>query len=103
MPSESPVAPLYTRTFWHACSIHFTGAMAQSMFILFPLYVRHLGGNELTIGALAGTASAAAVAIRWPVGRGLDRLGRRRILFIASGLQAIAWMLLLLTNAIDTT
>ena len=41
MPGESQRDPLYTRAFWHACATHFSGAMGLSMFILFPLYVRH--------------------------------------------------------------
>ena len=38
--------PLYTAGFWHLCGIHFTGAMAAAFYILFPLYVRFLGGSE---------------------------------------------------------
>ena len=51
--------PLYTRAFWTAWIIHFTGAMSHAMFVLFPLYVLHLGGDALLIGLLLGISLAS--------------------------------------------
>jgi MFS family permease len=79
--------PLYTRTFWTACLIHFTGGMSFGMFLLFPLFVRTLGGDELTIGLVLGTGLAASVALRPAVGFLLDRVGRRQVLFWASAVN----------------
>ncbi|MFI5395307.1 MAG: MFS transporter [Candidatus Binatia bacterium] len=83
--------PLFTRRFWLACGVHFCGAMAMSLYILFPLVVRHLGGSEFVIGIYAGMTGAAAVLARLPVGRWLDTLGRHRVLTIAGLLHVTAW------------
>jgi len=82
---------LFTPRFWLACAVHFCGAMAISLYILFPLVIRHLGGSELVIGAYAGLTGASAVIARIPVGRWLDTLGRRRVLTIAGLLHVVAW------------
>ena len=84
--------PLYTRRFWLACSVHFCGAMAMSLYILFPLFVRALGGSEFVIGLYAGATGAAAVLARVPVGRLLDTHGRRRVLLGAGWLHVAAWL-----------
>jgi len=84
--------PLFSRRFVLACAMHFCGAMAASFYILFPLFIRHLGGTELTIGLYAGLAGAAAVGARLPVGRLLDTQGRRRVLAVAGALSVAAWL-----------
>ena len=82
---------LFTPRFRLACAVHFCGAMAMSLYILFPLAIRHLGGSEFIIGAYAGLAGASAVVARLPVGRWLDTLGRRRVLAIGGLLHVAAW------------
>lgn len=84
--------PLYTRRFWLACSVHFCGAMAMSLYILFPLFIRALGGSEFVIGVYAGATGAAAVLARVPLGRLLDTQGRRRVLIGAGWLHVAAWL-----------
>ena len=83
---------LFTRRFALACGMHFCGGMAGSLYILFPLFVRGLGGSEFVIGVYAGLTGAAAVAARVPVGRFLDTLGRRWVLLGAGTLQVVAWL-----------
>ena len=75
---------LLTRTFVLACAVQLTGSLAGAMYILFPLFVRSLGGTETTIGVLAGLGAASAVAIRWPLGVLLDRVGRKPIMIAAT-------------------
>ena len=87
----NPTPPLYTPAFWIACAIHFTGAMSMGMFLLFPLLVRALGGDELTIGLVLGSGLAASVALRPAVGALLDRLGRRRVLLGAGVLNVASF------------
>jgi MFS family permease len=87
---------LYTRAFGLACAIHFTGAMSIGMFLLFPLFVRRLGGDELTIGLALGTGLAVSVAVRPGVGALLDRLGRRRVLLWGAAANAATYPLFLL-------
>jgi len=90
--------PLYTRGFWTAWVIHFTGAMSHAMFVLFPLYVLHLGGDALLIGLLLGISLAVSVAVRPLVGLLLDRVGRRRVLLWASLLNALSFPPFLLAD-----
>lgn len=87
----NPATPLYTRTFWIACAIHFTGCMSFGMFLLFPLFVRFLGGDELTIGVVLGSGLAVSVAVRPGVGVLLDRLGRRRVLLWSAAANAASY------------
>ncbi|MCX8073340.1 MAG: MFS transporter [Candidatus Binatia bacterium] len=92
--SSTPAVPssdrLLTRNFLLACAMQLFGSMAGALYILFPLFVRSLGGTELTIGVYAGIGAAAAVGIRWPLGFLLDRLGRKRIMLAATGVHAAA-------------
>jgi MFS family permease len=90
--SKPVLEPLFTRRFGLACGVHFCGAMAMALYILFPLFIRHLGGSDLTIGLYAGMTGAAAVSARVPVGRWLDTLGRRRVLTLAGLLHVAAWL-----------
>lgn len=78
--------------------MHFTGAMAGALQILFPLWIRDLGGTEVTIGNYAGIGGAAAVLIRLPVGRLLDSLGRRPVLAVAGVVHALAWLAFVLVE-----
>ena len=90
--SKPTLEPLLTPRFWLACGVHFCGAMAMSLYILFPLFIRHLGGSEFTIGLYAGMTGAAAVLARLPVGRWLDTIGRRRVLTFAGLLHVASWL-----------
>ncbi|HJQ84243.1 MAG TPA: MFS transporter [Candidatus Binatia bacterium] len=98
-PGADP-GPLYTRRFWIACAIHFTGAMSFGMFLLFPLFVRALGGDELTIGLVLGAGLAVSVACRPAVGALLDRIGRRRVLFWSGVANTMSLPLFLLLDGI---
>jgi MFS family permease len=86
-------ARLYTTPFVLVCAVHFTGAMALASFILFPLYIRNLGGTEWTIGLLTAAGYAAAVVVRFPVGLWMDRVGRRPILLGAGVLHLVTCLL----------
>ena len=87
----NPSASLYTRRFWLACAVHFTGGMSFGMFLLFPLYIRALGGDELTMGLVLGTGLAVSVLARPLVGVILDAAGRRRVLLWAGAANAASF------------
>ena len=101
-PQASPRASeaLFTRRFWLACGMHFSGGMALSLYILFPLFIRQLGGSKFSIGLYAGVTGAAAVAARLPVGHLLDAQGRRRVLALAGLLHVAAWIGFLTVDAL---
>jgi MFS family permease len=92
-PSQ-PNAPseLYTPAFLRAWLLHFTGAMSLAFFMLFPLFVKAVGGTELTIGLVLGVATAASVATRPVIGVVLDRIGRRRVLIWAGVWNVLSWV-----------
>ncbi|MBM4268601.1 MAG: MFS transporter, partial [Deltaproteobacteria bacterium] len=90
---RAPAAPaLYTRDYWTACVVHFTGALSLEMFVLVPLLIREVGGTELTIGLALGFGVAASVAFRPVVGTLLDRIGRRRVLLWCGFVNAVSWL-----------
>jgi MFS family permease len=95
--------PLFTRRFWLACAMHFSGGMALSFYILFPLFIHKLGGSELSIGLYAGITGAAAVLARLPVGHLLDTQGRRRVITLAGVLHVSAWIGFLTVSTLGTT
>src|SRR2546425_4642225 len=66
--------------------------MSLAMFLLFPLFVRRLGGSDVAIGLLLGAGLAASVAARPLVGLALGRCGRRRVLLWTSGLTAASFL-----------
>jgi len=66
--------------------------MSLAMFLLFPLFVRHVGGSDVVIGLLLGSGLAASVAARPLVGLALDRFGRRRVLLWGNGLNAASYL-----------
>jgi MFS family permease len=88
----SGTPPLYTPQFLHACGLHFAGAMSLACFLLFPLYVKALGGSEATIGLVLGIGTAASVAARPLVGHLLDRQGRRRVLVWCGIGNVVSWI-----------
>jgi hypothetical protein len=75
---SSGLPPLYTRPFWTACAVHLAGAMSLSMFVLLPLLIKEIGGNELTIGLVFGIGAAFSVAACPVVGMLLDSLSPSR-------------------------
>ena len=83
--------PLYTRAFWTACAVHFTGAMSLSLYVLIPLFVRALGGSDAIVGVALGTGAVASVVTRPYVGTLLDRLGVRPVLVGAGVLNFVSW------------
>lgn len=106
VPPDAPPAdaaalpPLYTRDFWIACAVHFTGAMSLAMFVLVPLFVREVGGGEATIGLVLGVGTAASVALRPVVGLLLDRVGRRPVLLAAGLLNVLSYLPFLLVTQV---
>src|SRR6266511_3756107 len=46
-------------------------------FVLLPLYVHQLGGNEAAVGLVQGMYSAAGILCQPLVGAWIDRVGRR--------------------------
>ncbi len=80
-PGESP-APQprsqFSRGFWLVFVATFALNISSNLFVLFPLYLVKLGADAKMIGAVVGTFSLAALAVRPGLGVLLDRVGRQR-------------------------
>ncbi len=70
------------------------------MFLLFPLFVQHLGGGEATIGLLLGAGMVASVGARPFVGLALDRLAPRTVLLAASVVNVLSFLPFLAVDAL---
>jgi MFS family permease len=100
-PFMSHPAPLLTRNFITVWMAQFIGGLGAASFILFPLFIKQLGGSEITIGTCASVGGAAAVLTRIPVGRLLDSIGRKRVLSVAALLQAVSFALFIPLTSLD--
>jgi MFS family permease len=65
--------PAYRRVL----ATYFCFSVSVDGFLLFPVYIKQLGGTELAIGLLMAFYSAANIACRPVVGGWIDRAGRR--------------------------
>jgi MFS family permease len=59
-------------------------------FLLLPLYLERLGGTEAEIGLVQGMYSAAGIACQPLVGLWVDRIGRRQLMLVGTGLLTAA-------------
>ena len=66
--------------------------MSLACFLLFPLYVKSLGGSESTLGLLLGVGTAASVTVRPAIGVLLDRVGRRPVLVWCGVGNVLSWV-----------
>lgn len=69
---------------------HFLHALSYYFLLALPGYLKQVGATELGIGLLVGTASAAAIGIRPPLGRFMDTRGRRSVLLAGGALATLA-------------
>ncbi len=80
----------YSRDFWLVFAATFALNTVGNLFVLFPLWVVELGGGAGAIGAIVGTGSLAALAVRPWVGTLVDRRGRRWTALAFLWLDALA-------------
>ncbi len=81
---------LFTRPFVLASAAHFLHALSYYFLLALPGYLKQVGATEVGIGLLVGTASAAAIGIRPPLGRFMDTRGRRAVLLAGGALATLA-------------
>ncbi len=73
---------------------------AFNLFLHLPGYLHDLGANDAEIGGISSLTALAAVAFRPPVGRAMDRYGRRPVIRLGGALHALATALYLMVDAI---
>lgn len=81
---------LFTRPFVLASIAHFLHALSYYFLLALPGYLKQVGATEVGIGLLVGSASAAAIAIRPPLGRFMDTRGRRTVMLAGGVLATLA-------------
>ena len=73
---------LANRAFFKATLTNFFFFSSQNGFVLLPLYVKQLGGNEVEIGLVMGVYSAVGIVSQPLLGPWVDALGRRPFMFV---------------------
>jgi MFS family permease len=86
---------LLTRTFAFCSAANFAQALSFNLFLHFPGYLAQLGADEVRIGFIFGLTAFAAIAARPPVGRAMDRRGRRSVILLGGVLNSLACALYL--------
>jgi MFS family permease len=88
---------LANRAFFEATLTNFFFFSSQNGFVLLPLYVKQLGGNEVEIGLVMGIYSAVGIVCQPLLGPWVDALGRRPFMLVgiacvlaSTGLAAVA-------------
>jgi len=64
-----------------------------------PLYVKALGGDEMTIGLISAFSPLAGILFSFPVGLMSDKIGRKKLLVISGGIFLICPLLYLAVGA----
>jgi predicted MFS family arabinose efflux permease len=81
--------PLFTRTLALAFAANFLQGTAFNLFLNLPGFLAGLGASKTGIGVIWSLTAAAAIVARPPVGRAMDRRGRRSV-FVLGGLLNVA-------------
>lgn len=92
--------PLLTRAFVLCFAGCFTQALAFNLYLHLPGYLARLGADEVAVGMIGGIASGAAILARPPVGRALDRRGRRALILAAGAANVVVLALYLTLQGI---
>jgi MFS family permease len=69
-------------------------------FVLLPLYVHQLGGNEAAIGLVQGSYSAAGILCQPLVGAWIDRLGRHFFMVLGAAVLVTSCAVFVVTGSI---
>lgn len=82
-------ARLLTRPFLLCFVANLLQGLAFNLFLHFPGFLKQLGADELRIGFITALTALAAIALRPPIGRAMDRRGRR-IVILVGGVTNVA-------------
>jgi MFS family permease len=79
--------------FVRATVINFFFFLGLNGFVLLPLYIQQLGGNEIQIGLVMGLHSAVGIVCQPLIGPWVDVIGRRPFMLVGIGLTVGASLL----------
>ncbi|MCP3983812.1 MAG: MFS transporter [bacterium] len=79
---------LSSRAFWFCFWVNMLQGIAFNLFLHFPGYLHDLGAGDAEIGWISGITAMAAIVLRPPIGRAMDRHGRRPVILVGGLLNA---------------
>ena len=91
---------LLTRPFALCFVANLLQGLAFNLFLHFPGYLKQLGADELQIGFISALTAVAAIALRPPTGRAMDRRGRRVVILVGGVANVVAVSLYLTISVI---
>jgi MFS family permease len=86
---------LLTRPFALCFVANLLQGLAFNLFLHFPGFLKGLGADELEIGFISALTAVAAIALRPPIGRAMDRRGRRVVILVGGATNVVALALYL--------
>lgn len=92
---------LFSRAFWLCFAVNLLQGVAFNLFLHFPGYLHELGADDVAIGWIASLTAIAAIVLRPPIGRAMDRYGRRPVIWLGGVLHSAVVGLYLTVDAID--
>lgn len=91
---------LLTRPFLLCFSANLLQGLAFNLFLHFPGFLHQLGADDVQIGFITSLMAVAAIALRPPIGRAMDRRGRRIVILVGGVLHTGVIALYLTITAI---
>jgi MFS family permease len=95
-----PEPRLLTRPFALCFVANLLQGLAFNLFLHFPGFLKGLGADELQIGFISALTAVAAIALRPPTGRAMDRRGRRVVILVGGVVNVAAVSLYLSVETI---
>lgn len=87
---SAPRVSLVTPVFALLCAAHFLCALSFNLYLQLPGLFLDLGAREAQVGMVSALMGVCAIVARPPVGRVMDRRGRRPILLVGGVLGSLA-------------
>ena len=91
---------LTSRAFLLCFAANLLQGIAFNLYLHFPGFLHDLGADDVTIGAVTALTAVAAIALRPPIGRAMDRRGRRPVIWLGGVLNVAVLCGYLLLDAI---
>lgn len=95
-----PGTGLLTLPFALCFAANLLQALAFNLFLHFPGFLQRLGADEVEIGFVSALVAVSAIALRPPIGRRLDRHGRRGVILAGGFVNVVAVALYLTVDRI---
>lgn len=78
---------LTSRAFLLCFAANLLQGIAFHLYLHFPAYLHGLGADDVTVGLVTSLTAVAAIALRPPIGRAMDRHGRRVVIWLGGALN----------------